>query len=549
MKLWSCAAICADQTEREVVGLYDGDKCLLVSRPWRAPASIPVLQISYRRLYSVLSTLISAADYHVKDGIWYGEIAISWRSIAALTGLGQSAIYRTLKELTGERFIHYAPATGGSDATLIRVYPHNARTGVRLFQIDKTWLHGFELEIIPRLALYEVEAGKNVVKFTQLAPDVMMSEMDVIIGDSQVVVPAPNDTGLRRSSVDDSKTDEFLIRFKDVPGLDEIYRRNYGIDPDMGEEASAEIAEDVCETMANWREDGFSQRGIEVKIGLPTAAEPKETDLGRLPSWNIAAAAIDSGAENGQLRNPTKPSSDGSEAVGEPAPHEPSADSAEGKTIGHLYLCGSHNIVGVPSAKSAEAPRASACGAAAAPPPAAPPVASALFVMAKSERQLRQVQVDAIYRQRGARINTARRKRMSSKQVSCIETYERLSGVPFCAEDLPWLLKALTITSHMYVLRGISDQSSRYPKEDPGRYIFRDGMKYVYACIEASKLAVSRSRAGKRRASKAGSSRSASADEAIRKQREELENGPAPKLGMVSESTAGVPAETKGQPV
>ncbi len=292
IKLWACAAVCQDQTEREVIGLYRGEKCLLVSRPWRSPSSIPVLQFATRRYYPVLAAIISAADYHVHDGVWFGEIAFNWRVFAALTGMSQSTIYMSLKALALDRFIHYVPATGGADATLVRVFPHNARTGIRLFQIDPSWLPGFEVEVRPRLALYEVQTGTKVVEFLPLAPEVTMAAMSFTVSDAPMIMPALDIPGNRGSSETDENCDEFLIKLKGVPGLDELYRLNAGIDPDMGETSSPNSGEEVSKAIADWRADGFSQRGIEVKLGDASGAVPQPGDLGLLSTWTVAANAV-----------------------------------------------------------------------------------------------------------------------------------------------------------------------------------------------------------------------------------------------------------------
>jgi len=75
---------------------------------------------------------------------------------------------------------------------------------------------------------------------------------------------------------------------------------------------------------------------------------------------------------------------------------------------------------------------------------------------------------------------------MSTREVSCIETYERLAGVPFCAQDVPWLNKCLNYTSHEKVLRGIR-RSSEFPLEDPGRYLFLKGMESVWSLVSKNK--------------------------------------------------------------
>lgn len=540
IKLWACAAVCQDQTEREVIGLYRGGKCLLVSRPWRAPSSIPVLQFQTRRYYPVLAAIISAADFHVHDGVWFGEIAFNWRVFAALTGMTQGTIYMSLKALAADRFIHYIPATGGADATLVRVFPHNARTGVRLFQIEPSWLPGFEVEVRPRVALYEVKTATKIVEFLPLVPDVTMAAMSFAVSAAPMIMPAIDIPGNRGSVVEEPKCDVFLIKLKGVPGLDELYRLNAGIDPDMGELSSPNSGEEVNKAIADWRADGFSQRGIEVLLGKPSGVAPKPGDLGSLSTWAMLADAVPDVPAEELPRDQGKPGAEASAAGPGAAPDQvldAAADGAGQRELSERRL--SIKYVGPSSPKSGEAWLTGACGAAAAPPPTAPPVASELFVMSKSERQLRQVQVDAIYKLRGERVNNARRKRMLASEVSCIETYERLAGIPFCAEDLPWLMKCLAFTSHALVLRGIRN-ACRFPDNDPGRYVFVTGMKHVFNVIQKNKLLHAKARGGKKKASPVGSSRSENVNKAIREQREALASKPQ---GVVSEKSEGAVAE------
>jgi len=557
IKLWACAAVCQDQTEREVIGLYRGGKCLLVSRPWRAPSSIPVLQFQTRRYYPVLAAIISAADFHIHDGVWFGEIAFNWRVFAALTGMTQGTIYMSLKALAADRFIHYIPATGAADATLVRVFPHNARTGVRLFQIEPSWLPGFEVEVRPRVALYEVKTATKIVEFLPLVPDVTMAAMSFAVSSAPMIMPEIsipvkrgsvvdevliNLPGKRGSVVKELKIDVFLSRLKGVPGLDELYRLNAGIDPDIGESSSLDNGEEVNKAIADWRADGFSQRGIEVLLGKPSGVAPKPADLGSLSTWAILADAVPEEPAEELPRNQGKPGAETEESGSGTAPDrelDAAADGAGQRELSERRL--SIKYVGPSSPKSGEAVLTGACGATAAPPPAAPPVASELFVMSKSERQLRQVQVDAIYKLRGERVNNARRKRMLASEVSCIETYERLAGIPFCAEDLPWLMKCLAFTSLVLVLRGIRN-ACRFPDNDPGRYVFTRGMKHVFNVIQKNKLLHAKARGGKKKASPVGSSRSKNVDDEMRAQREARRVGGKPQ-GVVSEKSEGAVAE------
>lgn len=87
---------------------------------------------------------------------------------------------------------------------------------------------------------------------------------------------------------------------------------------------------------------------------------------------------------------------------------------------------------------------------------------------------------------------------MTVKEVSCIETYERLIGVPFCEQDVQFLEHALTITTHACVLRGIKD-ASRWPKDNPGFYTVRDGMKQVLNYIVSNRVLNSKARGSKRK--------------------------------------------------
>jgi hypothetical protein len=95
-------------------------------------------------------------------------------------------------------------------------------------------------------------------------------------------------------------------------------------------------------------------------------------------------------------------------------------------------------------------------------------------------------QLNGIYRVRGPRLTDDQRMGMTTVQVSCVETYERIAGVPFCRDDVPHLERALTLTGHTQVLRGIRE-ASRFPESTPGFFIMKSGFAHVLRVIEGSK--------------------------------------------------------------
>jgi len=535
IKLWACAALCQDQTEREVVGLYRGDRCLLVSRPWCAPSSVPVLQITTRRLYPLLAALISAADYHVHGGAWFGEIAIDWRAIAALSNMSQNTVSLSLQSLMRDGYIHYDPAAGRVNSTLIRIFPYHARSGVRLFQIEPSWLRGFIHQVEPRLALYEVKAEGKSLKFENLSGDRSQTAMGLKISAAPVFVPVHNDPSARDHKEEETKEDEFISRLRGVPGLDEVYRMAAGAEPKLGDKDVQSMIPSAgingSEVASDWRKTGWSQRGVEI-MSAPEISIPKAGELGVIPTWAVVGEVVGDAAAESEVS------------------HSSLALGCVGKTARDLKDLHDHHDVGplIPTAGIKD-PGAGACGAASAPPPAAPPAANALYLRPKSERQLRQVQVDGLYELRGERVSNAARQRLTTKQISCVETYERLAGIPFCVEDMKFLDRALTLTSHVLVLRGIRD-CSRFPEENPGFYIVRDGMKHILSYIEKNRMMHAKPK-GKSRS--AGSGMTPKIAQHIRdRKKNKLAAAPAPSpeppvqaaSGIVSEASQGVPSES-----
>jgi hypothetical protein len=115
---------------------------------------------------------------------------------------------------------------------------------------------------------------------------------------------------------------------------------------------------------------------------------------------------------------------------------------------------------------------------------------------------------------------------MTTREISCIEVYENVSGTPFCVKDLAWLNKSLAFTSHEKVLRAIR-YCSEFPKPPltPGFYLVKNGFEHVWNTIEGNKLLHSRAvgtgtAESKRRSSLVGSSRSENIDAKIRARRD-----------------------------
>lgn len=560
-KLWAATARCKDQIEREVTALYDdGDRCLLVSRPWCAPASTPSLMATVRRLYPTLAALTTVADYHVRDGVWYGEIAIDWSALAAILNLNRDTVGSHLNDLMKAGFVHYDAADGRVKSTLIRLFPYNTKTGVRLFQIEPSWLPDFILEVAPVTALFDVEATDKTSTFVQVAPAKTMKVMETAIMNAVVTMVKPRivPAGLGRSDKQDDIV-VFASKFKNVAEFDYIYRRNVGVDFDLRSQKDFTTSQgyrDDASERVDWRAEGFSQGGVEVRF-VQDASElayvPQASDIGVSPSWTVP------GDDTTPTPDEVAPSAAGTLAdaadqagVGTAGSDRPSATGMDALPTDSKEPTRSHGsfVTGNPTLPALLGGRMSAAadGAApAAPPPSRPPLASARFTDRHVERELRQAQVEALYGLRGERVNTTQRKRMTSSEISCIETFERLSGVPFCARDLAFLNKCLAFTSHLLVLRAIRD-CSRFPKENPGQFLHRDGMSHVWNTVESNTKLHATPKGGKRKAAKAakpGAGRSSALAQVLNDERAPLAFRTKPVDALVSESVAPVQAQEK----
>jgi|CXWL01.1.fsa_nt_gi hypothetical protein len=489
ISFWSCAASCADQKEREVVGLYRGNTPLLVSRPWCAPACSPVLQIATRKLFPVLSSLISVADYHQHEGAWYGEIATDWKAVAALSGISRNTITASLQDLMRAGFIHYEPAWGRVTPALIRVLPYNAKTGLRVFQIEASWLRAYILRVEPRLALFSAEAEGKSVEFKQLTPNRKLSSVRVRVMGAPISIPKSTHNEPNHWAHDIPKVEgneEMLQKLKGVAGLEDVFTLASGLAPDI-KPLPMSPAAGLIQVLPkdDWRAAAWSQDGVKVVV-VDEELPPAPGDHGVLATWEVAAEdqaeKVEIEAEQ-QAADASRAQTQGSTGYTNDTQKSHQNDSNDYTVLGTSPNGG---LMARPGA-----------GAPAAPPAAAPPAANALFLRPASRRQLLPGQVVDLYRARGNRVSEATRRGMTVKEVSCIETYERLIGVPFCEQDVQFLEHALTITTHACVLRGIKD-ASRWPKDNPGFYTVRDGMKQVLNYIVSNRVLNSKSRGSKR---------------------------------------------------
>lgn len=78
-----------------------------------------------------------------------------------------------------------------------------------------------------------------------------------------------------------------------------------------------------------------------------------------------------------------------------------------------------------------------------APPAAAPPAASGLFVAPLSARLRQPGRWSAVESARGGRLTPEAMRALGGAALACIQTYERLLGMPFCVQDVPALEAAL----------------------------------------------------------------------------------------------------------
>ena len=464
----SCAALCKDQVEREVVVFYRNGKPLLVSRSWCSPSGVPALQITGRALFSLLASLISVADYHSVDGIWYGEVAAYWGLIAAMSGMSRNTVIKSLKILMQEGFIHRHPAWSNSSPHLIRILPYNTKTGLRIFQVDPTWLRGFVVKIAPKLELFEAVASINSIEFKSLLAPVSMSRVAIRVGEAPVIVPElPGaKTSARSLDQEEDEVSKFIAEFEHIPELNGLFLFWSGMAPRMknkptfvrpnGGLSSAE------EVDPEWKNTNWTQNGVPIKI-LDVELPPAATDFGVRPTWEIVGELV---ACEQLLRSRDQ----GLVAGCRPAENEQSRHSSYNDYVGPLRPNG--GLSGPVDA-----------GALANEPPAA----NAIFLRRPTKRKLPPETLADIHRTRGARLSKDMRLSFTTQMASCIETYELFIGVPFCEADIPHLERCLTLTSHKNVLRGIRDQSA-YPSVNPGNYVVRDGMSSVFTYIEKSKF-------------------------------------------------------------
>jgi hypothetical protein len=536
IRLWSCSAQCQDGVEREVLGLYRGDSCLLISRYWISLS--PGLQAELGQRFLLLQSLVSVADYSVHDGVWHGDIATDWRALAALTGHSHNTIAGHLTNLSNAGFIHRRAGSGAAKSSLIRIYPHNRETGRRQLQIEPSWLRAFISSVQPRVALAElVVKGKNNTEIKPLAKPQKQVTIAQIVQDAPIIISALQDPK-SWGNVAEKKINTMLLN--GIAGIKEVehyWRIAQGMDPDLSihnkdfvaPESGVKKSEVDPQPGVRWHNQVF-EAGIEV-IATDEIRAPLPTDIGVSPIWDLA--------------------------VGKGGPHFLAPEVGVSMQEAKETLESSHLSICPPLAPKSGANGAPAFGGAAAPaspPPAAPPSASAHFVRPRSERQLSQEQLDGLYQLRGQRVPDKSRLSLSLAAQSCINAYERLAGVPFCRDDMKYLDKALTATSHSFVLRAIRDCAVRWPEDSPGYYLVREGFARVAKTIDDNKfLQVS----AKKSRVKVTSGMSDTVSKEVRRRREEKKqkikaqlqaNGKSPNGTIVTSTApaaAPAPAEEK----
>lgn len=91
----------------------------------------------------------------------------------------------------------------------------------------------------------------------------------------------------------------------------------------------------------------------------------------------------------------------------------------------------------------------------------------------------------AFFQQRGGRIPQEEWLKIHGYEAALIAFYERVTGIPFCGEDMPALQHVLAMTSKLNIFRAIK-KSATWPVQNPGLYLIRHGFVTVQHLIEKS---------------------------------------------------------------
>jgi hypothetical protein len=521
--IWACSARCVDGKDRTVLALYRGEKTVLVQRPWIAPTTTLLLEPKLQRFVGFLRDLISVADYHAYKGVWYGEVAVDWRALSAISGgLGRNSIDTYLKAMSRADLILYRPGHSWTRPPLIRIYPYQRTTGIHLIEPEASWLRSFVTKITPKTVELEIEPQAKSIN-TQLirrltatvaqnSPCNLVSEAPIYVTEDST---EPNSWALCKVLSILPGNADIIRTICGVPGLEDFANMNCGVDPAVGYHSSEpvtpeSVAKARIEDSVNWRSE-WSENGISVVVAKDFQI-PAPGDLGVVPSWELASDDINFPQSPSRGQVPSEGQEAGADFSQSPqrglwVPTDndtnqlndisikSDCDVNQLNDISIKSDCDVNQLTGLTIKCSLQAEPSTwalAGGAGApvagrtAPAPGAMPSASSDYIRAKSKRQLNQEQLSGLYRQRGPRLTDEQREERTTKEVSCIETYERLTGVPFCRDDVKFLENALTLTSHDLVLRGIS-YASKWP-EPPGYYVVKNGFAHVLRAIEKNKF-------------------------------------------------------------
>lgn len=159
LTVWSCRAICEDDSFRVVTGYYlDGD-CVFLQRPWTSPIFRTVLARQSPFQYRLLDAIIGAADFRIARGMWIGELATTGGVLGAVTGDSKNALYTHLAALASEGLLEYVPAVGKYEPAMILIFPA-AKNGLPLVMPNNSWQMDFIRSLEPTMKLFEVEAQR-----------------------------------------------------------------------------------------------------------------------------------------------------------------------------------------------------------------------------------------------------------------------------------------------------------------------------------------------------------------------------------------------------
>jgi len=560
--IWACSASCADGRDRTVLALYRDGRCLLVQRPWVAPTTTRLLDQDLHNYLPFFGALVSAADYRLYKNVWYGEIAVDWRTIAALASISRGTIETQLKAMAHAGMIFYHPGHSWFRPPLIRIYPYQKKTGIHLIEPEASWTRGFVSGITPRTLEIEMEprgARGREHAFHNRSASVPQARVCDLVSEAPIVVSDEGDTdpsrwGLCRISHILPGNADIIRTICRVPELEDMANMCCGVDPAVGfdrpdpvspETMARERGKEVSNWRSSWTESGIS---VVVSDANPT---PEPGQLGVAPSWALVADApvspqtladgVCPGTATDDVPGPGSVSPQTSAAG--VAPHTDNnqlTDSNNNQLINRddklKLLASDPNGWGL----SPERTRAS-LAAPAAPAPGPVPSASKDFVKAPAKRQLTQEQLNGLYRQRGPRLNDLQRGSLTVREGSCVETYERWTGVPFCRDDKAGLDSALTLTSHELVLRGIR-RASVWP-DPPGYYVMKNGFAHVLSVIQNSKYLHIKYKKSKQKAKVT----SALSDDVKEKPIDFRKHQPAPGPGDHVQAVAG-PSEASASP-